>query len=78
MSFFDAMILGIVQGLTEFLPISSSGHLVILENLLNIRTDTGVLFNVLLHFGTLLAICLVFKKDLFRMLWWKPYIFFRI
>lgn len=68
MSFFDAMILGIVQGLTEFLPISSSGHLVILENLLNIRTDTGVLFNVLLHFGTLLAICLVFKKDLFRML----------
>ena len=68
MSFFDAMILGIVQGLTEFLPISSSGHLVILENLLNIRTDTGVLFDVLLHFGTLFAI----------VCWWKPYIFFRI
>ena len=44
MSFFDAMILGIIQGLTEFLPVSSSGHLVILENLLNIRTDTDVLF----------------------------------
>ena len=56
MSFFDAMILGIVQGLTEFLPVSSSGHLVILENLLNIRTDTNVLFHVLLHFGTLIAI----------------------
>ena len=68
MSFFDAMILGIVQGLTEFLPVSSSGHLVILENLLHVQTDTGVLFNVLLHFGTLIAICLVFKKDLFRML----------
>lgn len=68
MNFFDAMILGVVQGLTEFLPISSSGHLVILENLLNIQMDTGVLFNVLLHFGTLIAVCLVFKKDLFRML----------
>ena len=68
MSFFDAMILGIIQGLTEFLPVSSSGHLVILENLLNIRTDTDVLFHVLLHFGTLIAICLVFKNDLFRML----------
>ena len=68
MSFFDAMILGIVQGLTEFLPVSSSGHLVIFENLLNIRTDTDVLFHVLLHIGTLIAICLVFKNDLFRML----------
>ena len=63
MSFFDAMILGIIQGLTEFLPVSSSGHLVILENLLNIRTDTDVLFHVLLHFGTLIAICLVLKRS---------------
>ena len=51
MSFFDAMILGIVQGLTEFLPVSSSGHLVILENLLNIRSDSDVLF----HVGLLLS-----------------------
>ena len=77
MSFFDAMILGIVQGLTEFLPVSSSGHLVILENLLNIRTDTDVLFHVLLHFGTLIAICLVLKT-ICSVCWWKPYIFFRI
>ena len=63
MSFFDAMILGIIQGLTEFLPVSSSGHLVILENLLNIRTDTDVLF----HVKMICSVC-----------WWKPYIFFRI
>ena len=70
MSFFDAMILGIIQGLTEFLPVSSSGHLVILENLLNIRTDTDVLFHVLLHFGTLIAICLVFKM-ICSVCWWN-------
>ena len=71
MSFFDAMILGIIQGLTEFLPVSSSGHLVILENLLNIRTDTDVLFHVLLQF-------VWFLKTICSVCWWKPYIFFRI
>lgn len=66
MNIIDAMILGIVQGLTEFLPVSSSGHLVIFENLLHVQEDTGVLFDVFLHFGTLIALCLVFKKDLFH------------
>lgn len=58
------LILGIVQGLTEFLPVSSSGHLVIAERLL--RTDPpGVLLEGLLHIGTLAAILLVFRNDLF-------------
>lgn len=68
MNFFDAMILGIVQGLTEFLPVSSSGHLVILEKILNVQNDAGVFFEILLHVGTLVALCLAFKKDLLRML----------
>lgn len=55
--------MGLVQGLTEFLPVSSSGHLAILQQLLNVNTDTGILFETLLHLGTLAAVCLVFWKD---------------
>jgi undecaprenyl-diphosphatase len=63
MNFFQSIVMGIVQGLTEFLPVSSSGHLAIFKQILNIQTDTGILFDVLLHMGTLLAICLVYYKD---------------
>lgn len=69
MSFFEAVFLGLIQGITEFLPISSSGHLVIAEHLLNIKTDTGVLFEVMLHMGTLIAVCVVFWADIKRMFW---------
>lgn len=66
MSIFMAMLLGIVQGITEFLPVSSSGHLSILQNLLKIGEDAGghLFFDVLLHLGTLGAICVVYRKDL--------------
>ncbi len=57
------LILGIVQGVTEFLPVSSSGHLVIAERLLQIDPP-GVLFEGLLHLATLGAILLVFRRDL--------------
>ena len=67
MSFFEAILLGLVQGITEFLPVSSSGHLIILEQLLDIKTDVGVLFEVMLHMGTLIAVCTVFWEDLKRM-----------
>ena len=67
MSFFEAILLGLVQGITEFLPVSSSGHLIILEQLLDIKTDAGVLFEVMLHMGTLIAVCTVFWEDLKRM-----------
>ena len=50
-----AALLGLVQGLTEFLPVSSSGHLVIAETLLG-RADEGIVFEVAVHVGTLLAI----------------------
>lgn len=68
MTILQSIFLGIVQGITEFLPVSSSGHLAILRNLFGIDTDGGLLFEVLLHFGTLVSICIVFRKDLLRML----------
>ena len=66
MSILDAIILGIVQGVAEFLPISSSGHLAILHNLFNM-SDLGsnhMFFDVLLHFGTLIAICFMYWSDI--------------
>lgn len=60
----DAFILGLVQGLTEFLPVSSSGHLVIAKHFLGGVKEPGILFEVLLHFGTLLAVLLYFRKEL--------------
>lgn len=68
MNVFQAILMGIVQGIAEFLPVSSSGHLAIFQNLLNIETDTGLLFDVLLHLGTLLAIFVVFWKDIWRLI----------
>ena len=56
------ILLGLVQGLTEFFPISSSGHLVILENLLKLNLP-GAAFEVFLHFGTLLSVLFVFRRE---------------
>ena len=63
MSSFEAILLGVVQGLTEFLPISSSGHLVLFQHLLGFR-QPEILFDVCLHVGTLAAICAVFFRDI--------------
>lgn len=57
------MVLGLVQGFAEFLPISSSGHLVVIGHLLGIK-DSNIAFDVFLHFATLLAILIYFKKDI--------------
>jgi undecaprenyl-diphosphatase len=62
-----ALILGIIQGLTEFIPVSSSGHLVIAHQLLEIN-ETGLAFDVALHLGTLLALVLYFYKDIWQLL----------
>ena len=64
MDLIKSIIMGIVQGVAEFLPISSSGHLAIMKHVLHINTDTGLLFDVLLHLGTLVAIFIVFWKDI--------------
>lgn len=57
------VVLAIVQGLTEFLPISSSGHLVLVPYLVE-WTDQGLAFDVAVHFGSLIAVCIFFRKDL--------------
>lgn len=63
---FQAIILGLVQGITEWLPVSSSGHLVIFQQLFGLQVP--VLFDVLLHLGTLLVILLVFWRDILGIL----------
>ena len=68
MTFIQAIILGIVQGLTEFLPVSSSGHLAIMKNLLHMNLETGVLYDVLLHVATLIAVCIVMRKDIVKLI----------
>lgn len=59
-----AIILGFIQAVTEFLPVSSSGHLRIAEYFLQFNTENILSFEIALHFGTFLATCLVFRKDI--------------
>ncbi len=63
---YEAIFQGVVQGLTEFLPISSSGHLCLVQHVLG-QTENNLFFNVMLHLGTLAAVCAVYYKQIFRM-----------
>lgn len=62
----ETAILGLIQGLTEFLPISSSGHLLLLQKFTNL-SDFGLAFDAFLHLGTLLAVLIYFRKDIFSL-----------
>ena len=62
------ILLAIVQGITEFLPVSSFGHLCFLQNILGMDHGPGVLLEVMLHFGTLAAVFMTFQKDIRRLL----------
>ena len=66
MDLLQAIVLGLLQGLTEFLPISSSAHLILLPRLAG-WSDQGLLYDIGAHFGSLLALLLYFRKDLTRM-----------
>ena len=68
MSFLESILMGLIQGLTEFLPVSSSGHLAIFKTIFHVDTDTGIMFDVLLHLGTLIAIFAVYYKDIWEMI----------
>ena len=80
MSWLEALILGIIQGLTEFLPVSSSGHLTILSNLFGLEGESNLTMIVTLHVATVLStLCILWKevvwifKDLFAKQSWKSY-----
>ncbi|MBE6543896.1 MAG: undecaprenyl-diphosphate phosphatase [Ruminococcaceae bacterium] len=65
MTLFEAILFGIIQGLTEFLPVSSSGHLALFQNILGMEDpERLVAFNVLLHLGTLVAVFIMYWKDI--------------
>ena len=64
MSYIEAIILGLVQGLGEFLPISSSGHLALLQNLFGIEGEQILFFAVMLHLGTLVSVFICYWKDI--------------
>lgn len=68
MTIFRAIILGIIQGIAEFLPISSSAHLIIFPYLFGWE-ESGLAFDVALHFGTMMAVILIFFKD-----WWNLFV----
>ena len=60
-----ALLLGLIQGIAEFLPISSSGHLSVLQNLIGVHAEEGhLLFDVLLHLGTMVSIIVYYRKDI--------------
>lgn len=63
----ETIILGLVQGLTEFLPVSSSGHLVLGQELMGLRTGNDIRLEVILHLGTLVAIVIAYREDIVRL-----------
>lgn len=65
--FFKTIILGLIQGLTEFLPVSSSGHLLVARKLFGLA-EAGLLLDTMLHLGTLLAVIVVFWRDILEMI----------
>ena len=64
---FENILLGIIQGLTEFLPVSSSGHLVLFSHFLT-KQDGNLILEVLLHLGTMLATVLIFRREILNLL----------
>lgn len=70
MDLLQSILLGIIQGISEFLPISSDGHLVLFENLLGFSGGT-LAFNVTLHAGTLLSVLFFYYRDLLKMIDWR-------
>lgn len=67
MSFITSILLGILQGLTEFIPVSSSGHLVLTQHFFGLGESQDILFELFMHLGTLLAVLVFFRKSLWEL-----------
>ena len=68
MNWWESILLGLIQGLTEFLPVSSSGHLVLSQHILGMNeAQADVLFEVMLHFGTILSVFWVYRERIFQL-----------
>lgn len=72
MEIWQAIILGFVQGLTEFLPVSSSGHIAFFQGVFGLNGDNALFFSLILHLGTLVAVVIVFRNDIIA-LFKKPF-----
>ena len=68
MDVINAIILGIIQGLTEFLPVSSSGHIELGKAILGVELKEDLLFTVVVHFATALSTIVIFRKDILEIL----------
>ena len=68
MDVLDSIILGIIQGLTEFLPVSSSGHLALFGEILGVQEEAGMGFTIALHTGTVLSTIVIFRKEIWQLI----------
>lgn len=68
MGIIEAVIYGIIQGIAEFLPISSSGHLALAQNFFGTETEQGFAFNIALHLATLISVCIVYRADVLMLI----------
>src|SRR3972149_6089044 len=69
MSIYAAMVLGLIQGLPEFLPVSSPGHLAVAQHFIPGFAQPGLLFDIVLHLGTLLAVLIYFRREVGLLIW---------
>ena len=68
MGILEAIIYGIIQGIAEFLPISSSGHLALAQNFFGTEVESSFAFNIVLHLATLVSVCIVFRRDVLMLI----------
>ncbi len=68
MTYFESILLGLIQGLSEFLPISSSGHLTLMQHYFGIEESNVLIFTILLHVGTLISVFIAYRKDIWELI----------